>query len=278
MTLTIEKWNGAMSTNPFTLAHLMVQTLTVETFRIYLGASNSSVEVWKWNPCLAGCACQVSALVTHIYKEGKVASCQAETLCSCKRPLPRCTTLCVGRVFLITVVGIQRALHTCCLHTHSYTYTHLSPWLFVCLHVAPTCPHDCKCKMWIWMAEKRELVFVKQQAFARHSPEGGECQTCVPQCCSNVFSLCLKKWVHFHPQKNGSCVISMGPSMLFFKNTFLLLNFSLFILGCGVGGVLFLFPESTRHQSQAAYLISHEENPCPQLLLIRVKWSRPTNS
>lgn len=36
--------------------------------------------------------------------------------------------------------------------------------MFVCPHVAfmgPTCPHDCKCKMWIWMAEKRELVFVK---------------------------------------------------------------------------------------------------------------------
>lgn len=44
-----------------------------------------------------------------------------------------------------------------------------------------------------------------------------------------------------------------------------------------VGG-LFLFPESTRHWSQAAYLISREENPSLQLLLIRVKWSRPTNS
>lgn len=44
-----------------------------------------------------------------------------------------------------------------------------------------------------------------------------------------------------------------------------------------VGG-LFLFPESTRHRSRAPYLISREENPSPQLLLIRVKWSQPTNS
>lgn len=43
-------------------------------------------------------------------------------------------------------------------------------------------------------------------------------------------------------------------------------------------GGLFLFPESTRHRSQTAYLISREENPSLQLLLIRVKWSRPTNS
>lgn len=36
--------------------------------------------------------------------------------------------------------------------------------VIVCPHAAfmgPSCPHDCKCKMWIWMAEKRELVFVK---------------------------------------------------------------------------------------------------------------------
>lgn len=48
--------------------------------------------------------------------------------------------------------------------------------VIVCPHAAsmdPSCPHDCKCKMGIWMAEKRELVFVKQQALARHSPEGG---------------------------------------------------------------------------------------------------------
>lgn len=44
-----------------------------------------------------------------------------------------------------------------------------------------------------------------------------------------------------------------------------------------VGG-LFLFPESIRHRSRAPYLISREENPSPQLLLIRVKWSQPTNS
>lgn len=47
---------------------------------------------------------------------------------------------------------------------------------------------------------------------------------------------------------------------------------------CGGSGGLFLFPESTRHWSRAAYLISHEENPNLQLLLIRVKRSRPTNS
>lgn len=32
------------------------------------------------------------------------------------------------------------------------------------------------------------------------------------------------------------------------------------------------------HCSQSAYLISREENPALQLLLIRVMWSRPTNS
>lgn len=36
--------------------------------------------------------------------------------------------------------------------------------VIVCPHAAfmgPSYPHDCKCKMWIWMAEKRELVFEK---------------------------------------------------------------------------------------------------------------------
>lgn len=64
-----------------------------------------------------------------------------------------------------------------------------------------------------------------------------------------------------------------------FNNTFLQLNF-LFFSGWGslVVGGLFLFPDSTRRWSRAPYLISREENPSLQLLLIRVKWSQPTNS
>lgn len=78
-------------------------------------------------------------------------------------------------------------------------------------------------------------------------------------------------------------------SLFFFSsNTLMLLNFLFFLFFFFEGmrelvvvvvvGGLFLFPESTRHRSRAPYLISREENPSPQLLLIRVKWSQPTNS
>lgn len=87
---------------------------------------------------------------------------------SCERPQSGCAPL-LGKVpHHAWCQRTVESVHTCCLCTHSYihtyTQTHLSPWLFVCLHVAfmsPVCPHDCKCKMWIWMVEKRELVFVK---------------------------------------------------------------------------------------------------------------------
>lgn len=91
----------------------------------------------------------------------------------------------------------------------------------------------------------------------------------------SIFS-CKKKNLflcNFH----GPC---FTLSFFFFNNTLLQLNFLLF-LGWGslvvVWGV-FLFPESTKHRSRAPYRITREENLRLQLLLIRVKCSRPTNS
>lgn len=101
--------------------------------------------------------------------------------------------------------------------------TSLSLWLFVCLRVAflrLICSHDCQCKMWIWMPEKRELVFVKYQALARHKPEGGACQTCVPQSCWNVFSLCLENWVHFQLQKSVPLQLPRPCCFLFLTTNF----------------------------------------------------------
>lgn len=88
----------------------------------------------------------------------------------------------------------------------------------------------------------------------------------------------------FSCKKISSFAISMAPALLFvfFSATHCCCWISFFLGGDeGVssgGGGLFLFPESTRHRSRAPYLISREENPSPQLLLIRVKWSQPTNS
>lgn len=83
----------------------------------------------------------------------------------------------------------------------------------------------------------------------------------------------------FSLKKVSSFAISIAPTS-FFKQHISTVEFPL-LFGWGslvVVGGLFLFPESTRHRSQTAYLISREENPSLQLLLIRVKWSRPTNS
>lgn len=141
-------------------------------------------------------------------------------------------------------------------------------------------PHDWSVKCGFGWQRKESLYLWNSKRLHATALRGENAKLACHSLVQMSFPYVWKTGSIFSYKKN-LLAISLAPAKLFFQQHISAVEFPLIFLGWGslrVVGGLFLFPESTRHQSRAAYLISREENPSPQLLLIRVKWSRPTNS
>jgi len=179
-----------------------------------------------------------------------------------------------------------------CNHTHTqiqtHTHTSVHGHLFVGLqHSWVHMTASVKCGFG-WQ-RKESLYLWKSKRLHAIAPRGENAKIACHSLVEMSFPYVWRTGSIFSCNKKKTVPLQFPWPMLysFFlfsflgcNNTLLQLNF-LFFLEWGslvVVGGLFLFPESTRHRSRAPYLISREENPSLQLLLIRVKWSRPTNS
>lgn len=181
---------------------------------------NFHLEVWKIKSCVT--SKHVKSLCSwhsDILEEGKVANSQAETIWNCKRPGPGCTPQWLARVPHTWCQHSKLpSTPAACTHTHTLTHTSVHGYLFVRMWLSwVQCAHmTASVKCGFGWQRKESLYLWNCKRLHATALRGGECQTCVPQSCWNVFSLCLENWVRFQLQKNLFLCNFHGPCYTIF--------------------------------------------------------------
>lgn len=250
------------------------------------------VKVWICKSCLTSWTCWFIVLMTlgiFFCIWGIGTNCQGELLCNCKRlNLVICQK---SSSYLVSTCTTVLSSPAACIPTRMLTRTFsvffkrffVGMWLswVQCGHMTASV----KCEFG-W--QRKESLYLWNSKHLHAKALRGEnaelaCHSLIEMSFSYVWrigSIFSYKYL-FLLQVPWPLLYSLFFFFFFFCQHFPAVEFSiLWDEGSWhwCRGACFFFQTLTSHCSQTPYLISREENPNLQLLLIRVKWSQPANS